>query len=69
MALEKALKAPETSAEVMESIRANIDRIVLTPGGADLSVVLHSDLATILALCDAGSRKRELPDRRGVDSR
>ena len=50
--LESLLEDPELRDEAMEAIRSMIERIVVTPrDGGGVELVLHGDLARILALC------------------
>jgi hypothetical protein len=65
-ALEKLLDDAELRDEAIEAIRSMIDRIVVTPrGGGGVSLVLHSNLPRILALCSE-STKAPSPGEMGL---
>ena len=59
--LEEALEDTATAAEAMEIIRSMIDRVVLTPVEAGLTVELFGDLAHILAVCEQIEGKQKRP--------
>ena len=68
--LETALNDPVIRDEAGDLIRSLISEITLRPredeGGVD--AVLHGDLATILAFCDAAEHKSKLPGARAPGS-
>jgi site-specific DNA recombinase len=68
--LEVSLNDPAIRHEASDLIRSLISEITLRPredeGGVD--AVLHGDLATILAFCDAGEHKSKLPGARAPGS-
>ena len=61
--LEVALNDPAIRDEAGDLLRSLINEITLRPrkGENGVDAVLHGDLATILAFCDASDRKSKLP--------
>ncbi len=61
--LEVALNDPTIRDEAGNLLRSLISEITLHPkeNGGGVDAVLHGDLATILAFCDAGEHKSKLP--------
>ena len=68
--LEVALNDPLIRDEAGDLIRSLISEITLRPREDECGVdaVLHGDLATILAFCDAGKHKSKLPGARAPGS-